>query len=315
MRTLFDPSQPFKTRRLKVSEIHELNIEEYGNPKGQPVVFLHGGPGAGLSKKAHRYFDPSHYHIILFDQRGAGLSTPFACLKENTTWDLVEDIEKIRRHLSVTRWLVFGGSWGSTLALAYAEKYPESVSGLILRGIFLCRPEEIQWFYQKGMDLVFPDFWQDYIRPVPAEERGDMIKGYYKLLTSSDEKIRNEAAKAWSTWEGATIKLIPDPSAIEAFGAPQMSVSLALIECHYFINNCFFTKDDQLISDVSRIRHIPATIVHGRYDLVCPIKNAWDLSQGWPEAKFEIIKDAGHAADEPGIMDALLRATEDFKSG
>jgi proline iminopeptidase len=313
MMSLFEASQPFKTQRLKVSEIHELSIEEYGNPKGQPVVFLHGGPGGGLSKKAHRYFDPKHYHIILFDQRGAGKSTPFASLKENTTWDLVEDIEKIRKHLNISKWLVFGGSWGSTLGLAYAETHPQSVTGLILRGIFLCRPEEIYWFYQKGMDLIFPDLWEDYVKPIPVAERGDMIKAYYKRLTSSDETVRNVAAKAWATWEGATIKLIPDPDAIEAFGSPQMSVSLALIECHYFFNNCWFTKEDQLVADSHKIRHIPTTIVHGRYDVVCPMKNAWDLTRNWPEAKLEIIKDAGHAADEPGIMDALIRATEAFK--
>jgi len=314
VRTLFVESKPFKTHRLKVSSIHELNIEEYGNPKGSPVVFLHGGPGAGLSKKAHRYFDPKHYHIILFDQRGCGQSTPFASLEENTTWDLVEDIEKIRKHLKVSKWIVFGGSWGSTLALAYAEKHPESVSGLILRGIFLCRPEELDWFYQKGMDLIFPDLWENYVKVIPPEERSNMVKAYYKRLTSPDEKIRIEAAKAWSTWEGSTIKLIPDEATIDAFGTPHMSVSIARVECHYFFNNCFFTKEDQLVKDVGRIRHIPAVLVHGRYDVCTPFKNAWDLSKAWPEARLELIKDAGHAADEPGIMDALIRATEEFKT-
>jgi proline iminopeptidase len=312
MLRLFPEQQPHQTYRLKVSSIHELNIEEYGNPEGQPAVFLHGGPGSGLSKKHHRFFDPKHYRIILFDQRGAGKSTPFASLEENTTWDLVEDIEKIRKFLNVPIWMVFGGSWGSTLALAYAEKYPKSVSSLVLRGIFLCRPDEILWFYQKGLDLIFPDFWEDYIKIVPVEERENTIAAYYKKLTSSDETIRNEAAVAWAKWEGSTIKLIPDDETIDYFSSPQVSVSLARTECHYFMNDCWL-KEDQLVKEVGRIRHIPAIIIHGRYDMVCPFKNAWDLSQAWPEATLEIIKDAGHAADEPSIADALIRATEKFK--
>jgi proline iminopeptidase len=310
---LFPESQPFKTHRLKVSDIHELNIEEYGNPKGRPALFLHGGPGSGVSRKHHRFFDPKHYRIILFDQRGCGKSTPFASLEQNTTWDLVSDIEKIRNHLNVDSWLVFGGSWGSTLALAYAETNPTSVKALVLRGIFLCRPEEIKWFYQSGADFIYPDLWEDYVNVIPPEERDDMIKAYYKRLTSNDEAIRVSTAKAWSTWEGSTIKLIPDPATIEAFGSPHMSVSIARIECHYFINDCFFTKEDQLVQNVGKIRHIPAVLIHGRYDVVCPVKNAWDLSKAWPEAQLEIIKDAGHAADEPSITDALIRATEKFK--
>jgi proline iminopeptidase len=313
MRQLFEESRPYKTHQLKVSKIHELNIEEFGNPDGQPALFLHGGPGGGLSKKHHRYFDPNHYRIILFDQRGAGKSTPFASLEENTTWDLVEDIEKIRKFLKIDRWLVFGGSWGSTLALAYAETHPEPVSALVLRGIFLCRREELLWFYQKGCDLIFPDLWEEYERVIPPAERGDMMMAYYKRLTSVDDNVRAEAARAWALWEGKTIKLLPDPEAIDAFGSDQMSMSIARIECHYFVNKCWFREDDQLIRDVGRIRHIPAVIVHGRYDVVCPIKNAWDLHKAWPEAELKIIADAGHAADEPGIAATLVEATDKFK--
>ncbi|MDZ4675978.1 MAG: prolyl aminopeptidase [Oligoflexia bacterium] len=313
MRDLFPEVEPYKTQRLKVSPLHELYIEEVGNPEGQPVLFLHGGPGAGLSKKHRRFFDPKHYRIVLFDQRGAGKSTPHASLEENTTWHLVDDIEKIRNQLGISKWVVFGGSWGSTLALAYAQTHPQSVSGLVLRGIFLCRPEEINWFYQKGCDLIFPDLWEDYIKPIAPDERHEMVKAYYRRLTSSDEKVRVEAARAWSVWEGSTIKLLPDPQVIASFGEEHMAVSIARIECHYFINNCWFKNENQLVDDVDKIRNIPTVIVHGRYDVVCPIKNAWDLHKAWPEAEFKIIHDAGHAADEPGIINALIEATEKFK--
>jgi len=313
MKSFFPEIEPFNSFRIKVSDIHELYVEEVGNPKGQPVLFLHGGPGAGLSKKHRRLFDPKHYHVILFDQRGAGRSTPHASLANNTTWDLVSDIEKIRKHLKIERWMVFGGSWGSTLALAYSETHPENVTALILRGIFLCRPEEIDWFYQKGCDLIFPDLWEDYVKPIPFDERSQMVKAYYKRLTDKDPMVMKEAARAWSRWEGSTIKLIPNEESINDFSEDRTSLSLARIECHYFINNCFFEEENQLIKRVSQIKNIPAVIVHGRYDVVCPIKNAWDLHHAWPEAKFEIIKDAGHAVDEPGILDALVRATENFK--
>lgn len=313
MRTFFPEIQPHKTHKLKVDGTHELYIEECGNPSGQPAVFLHGGPGAGLSPRHRRFFDPDHYRIILFDQRGAGKSTPHASLENNTTWDLVSDIEKIREHLGIKKWLVFGGSWGSTLALSYAQTHPEKVSGLVLRGIFLCRKEEIDWFYQKGCDLIFPDNWEKYESFIPVGERGNMMEAYYKRLTSSDPKMRLEAARLWSTWEGSTIKLIPDPATIGAFDDPHMALSIARIECHFFVNKCWFKTDNQLIENISKIRHIPAVIIHGRYDVVCPVKNAWDLHKAWPESKLEIIADAGHAADEPGILDALVRATESFK--
>ncbi len=310
---VFPEIEPYNTFRLKVSDIHELYIEECGNPKGQPVVFLHGGPGAGISAKHRRYFDPKHYRIVLFDQRGAGKSTPHAELKQNTTWDLVADIERVREHLEISKWLVFGGSWGSTLALAYAETHPTSVTGLVIRGIFLCRKEEINWFYQFGAHHVFPDFWEKYIEVIPEAERTDMLTAYYKKLTSDNETEKLKAAKAWSVWEGSTIKLIPDQAAIDTFGSDHMALSLARIEAHYFINGCWFGSDNQLIEDVYKIRHIPSVIVHGRYDMVCPFKNAWDLHKVWPEARFEPVL-AGHAVDEPAITDALIRATESFKN-
>jgi proline iminopeptidase len=311
--SLFPEIEPYKIHHLKVSSSHELYVEEVGNPDGQPVVFLHGGPGAGLSAKHRRYFDPKHYRIILFDQRGSGKSTPHASLEDNTTWDLVNDIEKVREAIGVKKWLVFGGSWGSTLALCYAETHPESVTGLVLRGIFLCRKEEIDWFYQKGCDLIFPDSWERYSSFIPEAERGDMIRAYYKRLTSPDERIRLEAARSWSTWEGSTIKLIPDPRTISDFDSPHMALSIARIECHFFLNKCWFKSDNYIIENIEKIRHIPSVIIHGRYDVVCPVKNAWDLHKAWPESKLEIVPDAGHAADEPGIMDALIRATDNFR--
>lgn len=313
MRTFYPEIEPFQTFRLPVSDIHELYVEQVGNPNGQPVVFLHGGPGAGISSWQRRFFDPEHFHIILFDQRGAGKSTPHACLEENTTWDLVGDIEKIREHLNIQKWIVFGGSWGSTLALTYAQTYPGHVTALALRGIFLCRHEEIQWFYQHGAHVLYPDQWEHYIETIPMEERNDMVKAYYKYLTHPDPYLQMKAAKAWSTWEGSTLKLIPSQKTIEAFSNDHTALSLARTECHYFVHNTFFEYDDYLLKNVHRIRHIPAVLVHGRYDVVCPVKNAWDLHKAWPESKLEIIADAGHAADEPGIVDALIRAMDSFK--
>jgi len=313
MYTMFPEIEPYQSFRLRVSDLHELYVEQCGNPEGQPVVFLHGGPGAGLSKNHRRFFDPKHYRIILFDQRGAGKSTPFASLEQNTTWDLVDDIEKIRKHLGIKRWMVFGGSWGSTLALAYAQTYPENVTGLILRGIFLCRKEELDFFYQKGCNLLFPDFFEEYVRPIPMEERQDLIRSFYKRLTNPDPLIQLEAAKAWSVWEGSTLKLIPDEAMISQFGSDNMATSLARIECHYFVNNGFFPEDNHLINNVQKIQNIPGVIVHGRYDVVCPFKNAWDLHKAWPAARFVPVANAGHAVDEPGILHALITATEDFK--
>jgi proline iminopeptidase len=314
MRTLFDPIEPFDQGMLPVSSIHKIYYEQSGNPNGKPVVFLHGGPGGGTDPMYRRFFDPNVYRIVIFDQRGSGKSEPFACLEENTTWDLVADIEKLREHLNIEKWVVFGGSWGSTLSLAYAETHPDRTVALVLRGIFLCRPKEIKWFYQEGADAIFADVWEDYLNLIPVEERGDMLKAYYKRLTSEDEKTRLDAARAWSIWEGSTSKLIPSKSLIDSFGEPEKALPLARIECHYFMNNAFFSSDNYLIENVDRIRHIPAVIVQGRYDVVCPMMSAWELHRAWPEAKLEIIPDAGHSATEPGIIDGLVRATDAFKT-
>ncbi|MGA7616230.1 MAG: prolyl aminopeptidase [Thermoanaerobaculia bacterium] len=312
-RELYPVIEPYLTGRLRVSPIHELYYEECGNPEGIPAVFLHGGPGGGLTPDYRRYFDPARYRLVLFDQRGSGRSTPHAELRENTTWDLVADIERLREHVGVDAWLVFGGSWGSTLSLAYAETHPERTTALVLRGIFLCRPREIAWFYQEGADAIYPDVWDAFVNVIPPEERGDMVKAYHRRLTSDDEKTRLDAAKAWSIWEGSTSKLRPDANLIDEFGEPQMALSLARIECHYFTNNVFFPTDNYLIENVGRIRKIPGVIVQGRYDVVCPAMSAWELHRAWPEAKLEIIPDAGHSITEPGIIDALVRATDHFR--
>jgi len=315
LRTLYDPIEPYATGRLKVSDVHELYYEQCGNPIGQPVVFLHGGPGAGLIADYRRFFDPQAYRIILFDQRGSGQSTPHACLEDNTTWHLVEDIERLRTELGIERWLVFGGSWGSTLALAYAETRPERVRGLVLRGIFLCRKKEIRWFYQEseGAGAIFPDAWEQFFDLIPDAERGDMLRAYHRRLTSDDEAVRLEAAKIWSTWEASALKLLPDQDLVDQFSEPQMALALARIECHYFVNNCFFETDNYLVENVEKIRDIPAVIVQGRYDIVCPMMSAWELHRAWPEAVFRIIPDAGHSVSEPGIASALVEATDRFR--
>ena len=315
MRTLYPEIEPYDSGLLKVTDVHQLYYEQCGNPMGKPVVFLHGGPGAGLIPDYRRFFDPEAYRVVLFEQRGAGRSTPHASLDDNTTWHLVQDVETIREHFGIDQWLVFGGSWGSTLALAYAESHPERVRGLVLRGIFLCRPKEISWFYEdsQGASAIFPDNWEQYLRPIPEAERDDMIRAYYRRLTSPDQSVRLEAAKAWSIWEASALKLLPDQSMIDDFSAPDMAIALARIECHYFVNNCFFETDNYLIENVDRIRHIPGWIVHGRYDVICPVMNAWDLHRAWPEATLRIIPDAGHAATEPGIVDALITATDSFR--
>jgi len=313
MRILFPEIEPFNSFYLPVGDGHELYVEEVGNPNGKPALFLHGGPGGGISENHRRLFDPEHYRIILFDQRGSGKSKPHASLNQNTTWDVVADIEKLRKHLNIQQWVVFGGSWGSTLSLAYAETHPQSVTALILRGIFLCRPEEITWFYQEGAGWIFPERWAEYIAPVPPEKRGQMVEAYYELLTSPDESTRLRAAQAWSKWEGATCKLNPDPKVIDHFEESHHALAMARIECHYFMHNCWL-EENQLIRDVPKIRHIPTWIIHGRYDVICPVKNAWDLHQAFPEAVLQIVPDAGHAYDEPGILHALLEATDACKN-
>jgi proline iminopeptidase len=312
MKTLYPEIEPFDTGRLKVSPIHELYYEQCGNPNGKSAVFLHGGPGGGVSPDYRRYFDPEIYRVVLFDQRGSGKSTPHASIEENTTWDLVADIERLRGHLQIEHWQVFGGSWGSTLALAYAETHPERVRELVLRGIFLCRRKEIQWFYQEGASALFPDVWEEYLKVIPESERGDMVGAYHRRLTSEDPAVRLEAARAWSIWEGSTSKLFFDPASIEKFADPEFALAFARIECHYFMNNAFFGSDNYLIEHVDRIRQIPSVIVQGRYDVVCPIVSAWDLHRAWPEADLQIIPDAGHSITEPGIIDALVGATDRF---
>lgn len=314
MAELFPEIEPFKTEMLKASALHEIYLEQSGNPDGQPILFLHGGPGGGTAPAYRRFFDPAHYHIIMFDQRGCGKSKPTAELAENTTWDLVHDIELIRKHLGIRSWIVFGGSWGSTLALSYATKYPAKVKGLILRGIFLCRKEEIIWFYQEGASKIFPDIWDEYVKPIPEEERADFVAAYHKRLTGPDEKVRLEAAKAWSKWEAATSRLIIKQESIDSFEDAKHALEFARIENHYFTNNAFFETDNYLLEHVEAIRQIPGVIVHGRYDVVCPVKNAWDLHKAWPEAQLHIVPDAGHAAMEKGIMEKLLEATEAFKA-
>jgi proline iminopeptidase len=313
MKTLYPAVKPYDQEMLPVSPVHTLYYEQCGNPEGQPVVFLHGGPGGGLIPDYRRYFDPVAYRIVLFDQRGSGQSTPHAGLEENTTWNLVADIETLRARLRIEDWHVFGGSWGSTLGLAYAEMHPGRVRSLTLRGIFLCRPKEIRWFYQEGASWIFPDVWEEYEKVIPAEERDDFVSAYYRRLTSEDEAVRLEAARAWSVWEGSTSKLIFDYAMIEKFADPDFALAFARIECHYFMNNAFFPTDNYLIENVGKIRHIPAVIVQGRYDVVCPIQSAWELHRAWPEADFRVIPDAGHSATEPGIIDALIDATDRLK--
>ena len=311
---LFPNIEPFNTFYLPVSDLHTIYVEESGNKNGKPVIFLHGGPGGGVDPKYRRYFNPDKWRIIMFDQRGCGKSTPFAELKENTTWDLVDDIEKIRKHLSIDRWVVYGGSWGSTLSLAYSQTYPDSCKALILRGIFLVRKKEIHWFYQEGASKIFPDDWQSFIAPIPIEKRDNLLEAYYNLLIGKDSSKKIEAAKAWSTWEGSTVRLIQDKDFIGDFSDEKFAEAFARIESHYFMNNAWFNSDNLLIEIVDKIRHIPAVIIHGRYDVICPVENAWELHQAWPESELHIIPDAGHSIFEEGIKDKILEYTEKFSS-
>jgi proline iminopeptidase len=306
--------EPYRTGRLKVSNIHEIYFEECGNPKGRPVIMLHGGPGAGSTPTMRRLHDPNAYRIILFDQRGCGRSTPYAELRENTTWHLVEDMERLRQLLGIEKWQVAGGSWGSTLALAYAQTYPERVSELILRGIFLLRRAELLWFYQEGCSWIYPDLWEDFVAPIPPEERGDMIAAYHRRLAGKDGADRVRCAMAWSKWEGGTLSLLPDPVRVARFGDETYAVAFARIECHYFMNGGFFKTDDQLLREAGRLGSIPGVIVHGRYDIVTPVRNAFDLHRAWPEAQLKIAADSGHATTEPGIVHELITATNSFRS-
>ena len=311
MRTLYPEIEPFKTRSLEVDNRHTLYIEECGNPDGIPALFLHGGPGAGCTPTHRRFFDPKRYRIILFDQRGCGRSAPHADLVDNTITHLIADIETIRRHLNIDRWLVFGGSWGSTLGLAYAEQYTAKILGLILRGIFLCSDQDIHWFYQSGASRLFPDYWQDYLKPISPEKRNDLVSAYYELLTGPDETKRLEAAVAWSLWEARTATLLPDAATQKFFAQASVALSMARIECHYFINKTFL-EPNQLLNDAAALANVPGIIVHGRYDAICPIDQAFALSKVWPRADLVVVPDAGHAATEPGIVHALITATDNF---
>ena len=308
MRTLFPPIEPYRTQTISVSEGHRLHVEECGRSDGLPVVFLHGGPGAGCERYHRRFFDPDVYRIVLFDQRGSGRSTPHAVLQGNTTQHLVADIETIRTTLGIDQWVVFGGSWGSTLGLVYAETHPQRVLALVLRGIFLCRPRDIHWFYQDGASFLMPDHWQDYRDIIPESERDDMVSAYYRRLTGPDEVACMAAAQAWSQWEGRASTLLPKKEVVGHFVDPHTALSLARIECHYFMNDSFL-EEDQILNNVQRLRNIPGYIVHGRYDVVCPVEQAWALHQAWPGSHMHIIQDAGHSATEPGIVDALVAAT------
>ena len=309
MPELFDAIEPYATHTLPVSAGHRLYVEECGRRDGIPVVFVHGGPGAGCEPWHRRFFNPEVYRIILFDQRGCGRSVPHAELDGNDTASLVADMEAIRELLGIERWVVFGGSWGSTLGLVYAETHPECVLGLILRGIFLCRPRDIHWFYQEGASFLLPERWQDFLAPIPERERGDLVSAYYRRLTGRDEVARMAAAKAWSLWEAHASTLLPKDAVVDHFGNPHTALSLARIECHYFMHDSFL-QQDQILDNVHRLRDIPGVIVHGRYDVVCPVEQAWLLQRAWPGAELRVVPDAGHSALEPGIVDALVRSTE-----
>ncbi|SDX80410.1 proline iminopeptidase [Allochromatium warmingii] len=308
---LYPITEPFAVHEVTVDHGHRLYVEECGQPDGFPAIFLHGGPGAGCEPTQRGFFDPDRYRAIFFDQRGCGRSTPHASLVANTTWDLIADLEVIRHQLGIERWLVFGGSWGSTLALAYAETYPERVTALVVRGIFLCRPEELHWFYQEGTNWVFPDLWTEFITPIPESERGDLLTAYHRRLIGENSAAQLEAARAWSIWEGRTATLLANPRVQAHFSDSHVALSLARIESHYFVNQAFLAPN-QLLRDASRLANIPGVIIQGRYDLICPMRSAWDLHQAWPTAELQIIPDAGHSAFEPGIRRALVAATDRF---
>nr|WP_295775868.1 prolyl aminopeptidase [Rhodoferax sp.] len=310
-RTLYPPIEPFQTGTLDTGEGHTLYWELCGNPQGKPAVFLHGGPGSGCIADHRRLFDPARYCVLLFDQRGCGRSTPHANLDNNTTWHLVADIERLRALLGVDRWLVFGGSWGSALALAYAQTHPQAVSALVVRGIFTLRQAELHWYYQEGASWLFPDLWEAYLAPIPAAERGDMMAAYRERLIGADPVAQLAAAKAWSVWEGKTIRLLPDAANAAKHAADHFALAFARIENHYFVHSGWL-EEGQLIRDAHKLAGIPGAIVQGRYDVATPVKTAWDLHKAWPNAQFHLVNDAGHAFNEPGILDQLLAATDRF---
>lgn len=314
-RSFYPEIEPFKTGFLDTEDGHKIYWELVGNPQGKPAVFLHGGPGAGCNANHRRVFDPQKYCVLLFDQRGCGRSTPHASLENNTTWHLVADIERLRTMLNIDKWLVFGGSWGSTLALAYAQKHPQQVTELILRGIFTIRKQEIDWFYQQGASAIFPDLWQEYLAPIPQDERHDLVAAYHRRLNSNDISIQEQAAVAWARWEGRTITLLPNAGS-EAFTNPHFALAFARIENHYFVNGGFFEENQQLINHTHLLKDIPAIIVQGRYDICTPAMSAWELYQSWqthnPNVELHWVGDAGHAFHEAGILDQLIQATDRF---
>jgi proline iminopeptidase len=316
MRTLYPAIEPYDSGLLDTGDGNQVYWEVCGNPAGKPVVMVHGGPGGGCSTGHRRQFDPQVYRIVLFDQRNCGRSTPHAAdpavsLENNTTWHLVADMERLRELLDIDRWMVFGGSWGSTLSLAYAQTHPERVTELVLRGIFMLRPFELYWFYQEGASLLFPDLWEKYLEPIPEDEQDDLINAYHARLNDSDPEVRAAAAVGWSVWEGSTVTLRPDPDIVAEHSDPDYALAFARIENHYFVNDGFFTEE-QLLRDVDKIRHIPCVIVQGRYDVCTPVATAWDLHRAWPEAEFHLIPDAGHAYSEPGTLDRLIEVTDRF---
>jgi proline iminopeptidase len=310
---LYPPVEPYHLGRLQVDAHHDLYFEQSGNPNGKPVVFLHGGPGGGTDPKHRRFFDPRAYRIILFDQRGCGQSEPFASLQDNTTWHLVDDIEVLREYLGIDRWQVFGGSWGSTLGVAYAEAHPARVSELVLRGIFMFTEREAEWFYGRGTRMLFPEAWDAFVAAIPEAERGDLVSAYYQRLTGDDPQVRAAAARAWSLWESRVATLLPDPAALSHCDDPNFTIAFARIECHYFFHHGFLQHERQLLDDAAKIQHIPTTIVHGRYDVICPLENAWALHRALPRSELVIVPDGGHSAFEPGVAAALRAATDRYR--
>jgi proline iminopeptidase len=311
MLVLYPELKPYQRHSLKVSELHELYIDEAGNPDGIPVLFVHGGPGGGCDGSSRRFYDPALYRIVTFDQRGCGRSTPHGELSDNTTQDLIADMEAIRVHLGIDSWVLFGGSWGSTLSLLYAQHYPQRVMALVLRGIFLCRQCDFDWLYKDGANRIFPDYWEEFIKPIPQSERGDLAQAYNSRLLGDDELLRMGVAKAWSAWEGNCSKLRPSPTALAKFTKPHNALALARIETHYFVNKGFI-DENYILNNMQSIKDIPGRIVHGRYDMVCPLDNALRLHQQWPNSELVIVRDAGHSASEPGTVDALIRVVADI---
>tara|TARA_B000000477_G_C6074134_1_gene220107 strand:+ start:209 stop:1159 length:951 start_codon:yes stop_codon:yes gene_type:complete len=310
--TLFPPIEPFNSGFME-RDGHQIYYEQCGNPNGKPAVFLHGGPGGGGSTTVRRFFDPKKYHIVIFDQRGCGRSKPHGCLEKNTTWDLVEDIETLKKILGFKKWLVFGGSWGSTLSLAYSQTYPTSVSEMVLRGIFMLRKKELDWFYQEGASNIFPEAWEKFLEPIDENQRDDLMSAYHKIFKSDNEEKKLAAAIAWSRWEGSTSSLSYNPDMADSFSNPHFALAFALIENHYFVNKGFLEHENQLIeSGIDIIRNIPTTIVQGRYDIVCPMTTAWELSKNWPEAKLIVAPSSGHTAFEKEVTHELIKATNGY---